>query len=154
MAYQSARGWTLQTHKSTNMRTFLRAFLIACATVTAAAGAAELYLADAIKAPAYAQALTKLLRSAGHLPDWTAELTKARGDYVGTPVDHVTIAGTRYDLFNACKAHDCGDNRLEVMFAPNGTQAWAAIRIDGKDVSFLGAPSPAQQAELKKAMQP
>jgi hypothetical protein len=125
-----------------------------CATVSVTAAAAEVYLADAIKSPAYAQALARLLKSGGHLPEWTNQLTNRRGDYVGTPVDHVTIAGTRYELFNACKAHDCGDNRIEVMFAPNGTQAWAAILIDGKTVTFLGAPSPAQQSALKTAVQP
>ena len=137
------------------MRALLRALLIACATVSvAAAAASDVYLADAIKSPAYAQALAKLLKSGGRLPEWTNELTNRRGNYVGTPVAYVTVAGTRYELFNACKAHDCGDNRIEVMFAPNGTQAWGAILIDGKTVTFLGAPSPAQQDALKKAVQP
>ena len=125
-----------------------------CATVSAAAAASEVYLTDAIKSPAYAQALGRLLKSAGHLPEWTSQLLNRRGDYVGTPVDHVTIAGTRYELFNACKAHDCDGNRIEVMFAPNGTQAWGAILIDGKAVSYLGAPSAAQQSALKAAVQP
>jgi hypothetical protein len=125
-----------------------------CAAVSVAAAAGEVYLADAIKSPAYAQALTRLLKSASHLPEWTNELTNPRGNYVATPVDHVTVAGTRYELFNACKVHDCGDNRFEVMFAPNGTQAWGAILIEGKDISFLGAPSPAQQAALKAAVRP
>ncbi len=136
------------------MRTLLRALLLTFATASVAAAAGDVYLADAIKSPAYAQALTRLLKSAGHLPEWTNELTNRRGNYVGTPVDHVTIAGTRYELFNACKAHDCADNRIEVMFAPNGTQAWGAILIEGKSVSYLGAPSPAQQSALKAAVQP
>jgi hypothetical protein len=136
------------------MRALLRALLMIGATLSVAAMAADVYLADAIKAPAYARALDKLLKSAGHLPDWTSEITKPRGNYVGTPVDHVTIAGTRYELFNACKAHDCADNRLEVMFAPNGAQAWGAILVDGKAVTLLGAPSQVQQDALKKAVQP
>jgi hypothetical protein len=136
------------------MRTFLRAIIVIGAAFSAATAAAEVYLGDAVKSPAYAQSLAKLLKSAGHLPEWTNELLKSRGNYVGTPVAHVTIAGTRYELFNACKAHDCADNRIEVMFAPKGTKAWGAIRIDGKNVSYLGAPSPAQQSALKAAVQP
>jgi len=136
------------------MRTFLRALVVIGATFSAAAVAADVYLADAIKSSAYAQSLAELLKSAGSLPDWTNELRKPRGNYVGTPVVHVTIAGTHYELFNACKAHDCGDNRIEVMFAPKGTKAWGAILVDGKNVTFLGAPSPAQQSALKSAMQP
>ena len=126
--------------------------LVAAFSVTAAA--AEMYLADAIKSPPYAQALAKLLKSGGHLPEWTNELLKQRGNYVGTPVTHVTVAGARYDLFSACKAHDCADNRIEVMFAPKGTRAWAAIMIDGKNVTYLGTPNPAQQSALKAAVQP
>jgi len=41
-----------------------------------------------------------------------------------------------------------------VMFAPKGTKAWGAILVDGKNVTYLGAPSPAQQSALKSAMQP
>jgi len=136
------------------MRTLLRSLVMTCAIVSAAAAAAEVYLADAIKSPTYAQALTKLLKSAGHLPDWTHGLLNRRGDYVGTPVVHVTVAGTRYELFHACKAHDCADNRIEVMFAPHGTRAWGAIVIDGKDAAYLGGPNPAQQSALKAAVQP
>ncbi len=135
------------------MRAFPRALLVLCATCSAAA-AADVYLFDAIRSPAYARALATLLRSAGGLPDWTRELVKPRGDYVAAPAEYQTIAGTRYELFNGCKAHDCADNRIEVMFAPNGTQAWGAILIDGKTITYLGGPSPAQQSALKAAVQP
>ena len=135
------------------MRPLLRALLLMFVACSAAA-ASDFYLADAIKSPAYARALTILLRNAGSLPDWTREVLKVRGNYVGTPAESATIAGTRYELFHACKAHDCGDNQLEVMFAPKGAQAWGAILIDGKMVTYLGAPSPAQQSVLKAAVQP
>ncbi len=73
---------------------------------------------------------------------------------MAAPAEYQTIVGTRYELFNGCKAHDCADNRIEVMFAPNGTQAWGAILIDGKTITYLGGPSPAQQSALKAAVQP
>ena len=37
------------------------------------------------------------------------------------------------------------------MFAPNGTQAWGGLRQKG-EVSYLGAPSDAQQAVLKREL--
>lgn len=42
---------------------------------------------------------------------------------------------------------------MELMFAPNGTKAWAAMVEDGKSVTYLGSPSVAQQAVLKEAFQ-
>ena len=133
------------------MRQLGRLFIILCAACSLAAAAAEIYLADAIKKPAYARALTTLLRGSGDLPEWTKQVVKPRGDYVGTPVTTATIDGTRYELFQACQPHACGDNQLEVMFAPTGAQAWAALVVDGKPIVWLGAPSLEQQKALKDA---
>jgi hypothetical protein len=88
-----------------------------------AVAAGETYLTDAIQNPSYARALTSLLRHSRNLPNWTKQLLKTSGDYVGTPVSYLTIDGTRYELFGTCKPHECDNNRLEVMFSPNGTQA-------------------------------
>lgn len=78
---------------------------------------------------------------------------KTSGDYVGNAAISATVAGVSYELFHACKAHDCAANQLEVMFSPGGAQAWGAIVEDGKPASYLGAPSSAQQAALKAALQ-
>jgi hypothetical protein len=118
------------------------------------AAAADTYLGDAIKTPSYSRALTNLLKGSGKLPNWTRQVLSTRGDYVGSTVDYVSVEGTRYELYNACKAYDCGDNALEVMFAPNGVRAWGALKVNGGSISYLGAPSPAQQSVLKGALQP
>jgi hypothetical protein len=60
---------------------------------------------------------------------------------------------TAYELFYACKPHDCADNAMGLMFAPHGAKAWGAMVEDGKAVSFLGAPNAAQQAVFKEAFQ-
>src|ERR1700749_1747429 len=98
------------------MRRLRWAFIFLCAACSIAAAANDIYLADVIKKPAYAKALTALLKSSGELPSWTTEVLKTRGDYVGPPVSSAPGAGTRYEMFGTCKTHDCGDNRLEVMF--------------------------------------
>jgi Inhibitor of vertebrate lysozyme (Ivy) len=135
------------------MRRLAWAFIFVCAAHAGVLAASDTYLTDAIKNPSYARALTKLFGDSPGLPSWTQQVLKTSGDYVGTPATFATIAGAKYELFHACKAHDCTGNELEVMFAPNGAQAWGALIDNGKPVSYLGAPSPAQQSALKSALQ-
>jgi hypothetical protein len=135
------------------MRKIALAFIAVCAAYAGVLAASDTYLTDAIKSPSYIRALTKLLGDSAGLPNWTQQLLKTSGDYVGTPAAFATVAGAKYELFHACKAHDCTGNELEVMFAPNGAQAWGALIDNGKPLSYLGAPSPAQQSALKTALQ-
>jgi hypothetical protein len=135
------------------MRRFRWVFVFAAATWTMAAAADGVYLADAIKQPPYALALTNMLASVPHMPSWTGQVIKPAGDYVGNPATYATIDGVKYELFNTCKAHDCADNKLEVMFSPNGAQAWGALVDGGKPIAYLGGPTPAQQSALKAALQ-
>lgn len=129
------------------------AFILVCAACSAAVAANDIYLTDAIKNPSYLRALTSLLKNAHNLPAWTEQVLKMSGNYVGTPVTYSTIDGTRYELFNACKPHDCVDSRLEVMFSPGGTRAWGAFLESGKPISYLDAPNAAQQRALQAALQ-
>ena len=140
-------------------RTWTVAWTAACVAVCVVAGAAWTtnaaaaghYLFDAIKAPAYLRSLKTVLAGARELPEWTRNLTLEKGDYVGSPGETVAVEGARYETFFACKAHACDTDQFEVMFAPNGAQAWAAIRVDGGALMFLGAPNPAMQAALRPA---
>ncbi len=52
-----------------------------------------------------------------------------------------------------CKAHACLQNQLAIIFSPGGAQAWGALMDDGKPVSYLGAPGPAQQSALRDVLQ-
>ncbi len=135
------------------MRQTFWALIFAVAASTIAAAANQVYLTDAIKNPSYLRSLTGLLKNAGSLPIWTRQVLKTSGNYVGTPMAYSTVNGIRYEMFYACKAHDCADNAMELMFAPNGAKVWGAIVIDGKSVTYLGAPDAAQQAALKEALQ-
>lgn len=135
------------------MRQIYRALVLLCAACSSAAAANQTYLTDAIKNPAYLRSLTNLLKNSRKPPSWTRQVLKTSGNYVGTPVVYSTIDGVRYELFYACKAHDCGNNAMELMFAPHGAKAWAAMVEDGKSMTYLSSPSAAQQAALKKAFQ-
>jgi hypothetical protein len=125
-------------------------FSLGCSIVMASD---DIYLTDTIKKPAYAQSLSNLLKDSRDLPAWTKQTLKVSGDYVGDPMVSSNVDGTSYELFTTCKPHDCSDSQLEVMFAPNGAQAWAAYAETGKPIVFLGAPSAAQQASLRAALQ-
>jgi Inhibitor of vertebrate lysozyme (Ivy) len=126
---------------------------IVCMACSAAAAANEAYLTDVMKIPSYSAALTRLLTNAGTLPRWTRQVLNASGDYVGAPAAYSAVDGKRYELFHTCKAHDCFNNQLEVMFSPNGAQAWGAVKSNGNSVLYLGAPTPAQRSALKAALQ-
>jgi hypothetical protein len=134
------------------MRQVGLALVILIAGYTAATAAEAPYLTDAIKSPAYLRTLTALLKSAPKLPSWTRQVLSPSGNYVGTPATYATVGGSRYELFFTCKAHDCNQNNLEVMFAPDGAQAFGALVVNGRSPSYLGAPNPAQQAALAAAL--
>jgi len=135
------------------MRQTFWALIFAVAASTIAAAANQIYLTDAIKNPSYLRSLTGLLKNADKLPIWSRQVLNTSGNYVGTPGAYSTVDGIRYELFYACKAHDCADNAMELMFAPQGAKVWGAIVIDGKSVAYLGAPDAAQRAALKEALQ-
>ncbi|EJN15798.1 Inhibitor of vertebrate lysozyme (Ivy) [Bradyrhizobium sp. YR681] len=107
------------------------------------------YLSGVLNKPAYVQTLTKLLDDA---PAWTREILKRNGAYASSVRITTDIAGTSYELFGMCvSVAKCSDTSIVVMFAPNATQAWAGLNEKGV-VSFLGSPSDAQQAVLKRQL--
>jgi hypothetical protein len=120
---------------------------------TSALAASDIYLTDVIKRSPYAHALSNLLNGSRDLPAWIRQTEKVAGDYVGDPMVNSTVDGIRYELFTTCKPHECSDSQFEVMFAPNGAQAWAAYAQTGKPLIFLGAPNAAQRAALRAALQ-
>lgn len=130
------------------------AMVMTCMASTPAA-ATEPYLFDIMKKPAYARALTSLFDGSGKLPDWTREMRKPVGsNYVASPRTRAAAEGTTYEIFHTCKPHDCHDNQMVVMFAPNGARAWGALQEAGKPTSYFGSPGDAQQATMKAAFSP
>lgn len=107
------------------------------------------YLSGVLEKPAYVQALTGLLENA---PSWTREILKKDGAYVSSVRTTEVIAGITHERFNMCVPKPkCDDTTIILIFAPNGAQAWAGLREKGV-VSFLGSPSEAQQAVLKRQL--
>ena len=108
------------------------------------------YLFDVLKQPPYRAAFDALI-ARQNLPGWIGVFART-GNGVAVPATYAMIQGTRYQLNHVCKPHDCAGNELEIMFAPNGAQAWGAVIDGGKPVRFLGDPNPAQAKALSAAM--
>ena len=110
------------------------------------------YLSETMKKnPAYARALNALLDHADALPEWAQGMGRGKGWSVESPVATVTIDGTPYELYYTCESQNCNLSQLIVMFTPNATQAWGVLSHEGT-ISYLGAPSDAQQKALRKAL--
>lgn len=110
------------------------------------------YLSETMKKnPAYARALNALLDHADGLPEWAQGMGRGKGWSVEAPVANVPVDGTTYELYYTCESQNCNVSQLIVMFAPNATQAWGVLSHEGT-ISYLGAPSDAQQKALRKAL--
>lgn len=128
---------------------FLAASAWLCAPPRAAESAAP-YLFDAMKRPSYREAWLALLRGKTKLPAWLGQIA-GRGDFVGTPGTSAAIGGVSFELYHACKAHDCAGNEIEVMFAPGGAQVWAALIDHNEPIRYLARPNAAQAKALASA---
>lgn len=136
------------------MRTIRALAAAAIATLIILPAAAEDYLFDALKKPANKKAWATMMKGVKDLPPWIAQISKG-GNYVGTPVTNATVGdGTDiYTFYRACKAHDCADNKLEVVFTADGSRAFAVLVIPDKPPRWFGAPDATMQAALTKAIQ-
>ena len=83
------------------------------------------------------------------VPDWVSHYAKTF-DGPATPSKSVAVGSETYTLAWVCKAHDCGDNQLNVLFLSGGKRAW--VLSDGKE-SWLGQPDAAIQAAIRSGAQ-
>jgi hypothetical protein len=100
------------------------------------------YLFDLMKQPAYRAAWTAML--AGEtVPAWVEDYAKTL-DGPATPSIDIPVGDDAYTLAFTCKAHDCGDNQLYVLFTRSGAKAWGLL-LTGAQRKWLGAPDQAIQ---------
>ena len=95
------------------------ALLLCGAPAHAADAPAGPYLFDLLKQKPYLAA-ERMLAGAG-VPAWVKNYAQAF-DGPSRPSKGVPIQGKVYTLGWVCKAHDCGDNQLHVLFAPGAAQ--------------------------------
>ncbi|WP_137939086.1 Ivy family c-type lysozyme inhibitor [Chitinivorax sp. B] len=76
------------------------------------------YLFSLIKKPGYKQAWQAML-AGSNAPTW---IKQASGP--SSPSTQLAYQGHHYELANSCKQHDCGNNRVLVLFDVAKRQAW------------------------------
>ncbi|MCK0198454.1 inhibitor of vertebrate lysozyme family protein [Ancylobacter sp. 6x-1] len=104
--------------------------------------AAGRYLFDAVKVQPWRGTYAALVRPIAKAEPW---VVGGRG--VGFPSRRSIIEGRPQELFGLCKPHDCADNQLVVLFAPDGRRATGAFRTP-KGMRFLGQPDEAARRAL------
>lgn len=103
------------------------------------------YLFDVVKKEPQRTAWNALIKPLRKAHPW---MVGANG--VAAPAVPVTVDGTAFDVFFLCKPHDCGGNRMQVMFAGDGRKAYAIFRTP-KGEQVLGSPDDLQRRALAAA---
>jgi len=96
----------------------LALFVLCGVPALAAQGGEGPYLFDLLKKPTYLAASTGMLGGESVL-DWVSYYAKTFDGPV-TPSKSLAVGSETYTLAWVCKAHDCGDNQLNVLFSPGG----------------------------------
>jgi hypothetical protein len=120
------------------------------ATGGSAFARAGAYLYDLVKTEPYRSAWTKMLAKERDVPSWIKDFS-VTGQGVNTPAHMVPVGVRAFTMATLCKPHDCGDNMLYVMFAPDGSAAYAKLVEAGKPPRFFGKPDAAVQAAMTGA---
>ncbi|HWU63454.1 MAG TPA: Ivy family c-type lysozyme inhibitor [Ensifer sp.] len=84
------------------------------------------------------------------LPHWAKGIIKNR-NYKAQPVLTTISPLPGADVYNACEARDCSENRISILVTPHRNHAYALLK-EGKKLRFVGGPKPQQQAILSAAM--
>jgi len=123
--------------------------------LTLVAGAAvaddNSYLFDALRGDPYRTAWDKLMKEVQPTPDWLVQFNR-NFDGVAGPFTTITIDGKAYLLSFVCKPQDCAGRKFEVLFDFEGENAYGALGGRDEEPAFFGAPPPALQDVLAKAV--
>jgi hypothetical protein len=109
------------------------------------------YLFDALQSRPYRAAWDKLMKEVQPTPDWLAQFNR-NFDGVAGEFTPITIEGKGYLLSFVCKPQDCASRKFEVLFDLDGEHAYGALGGRNDAPAFFGAPPPAVQEALAKAV--
>lgn len=130
------------------MRALVTVLTLGTALLPAIASAADLYLFDLLRRPQYRRSYNAMLSSAPSAPKWIADYSKTLNG-PSQPARDIKAEGETYLLADVCKVHDCLDHKLQVVFAPDGRQAWGRVYENGS-TTWIGHPSPALRRSVEK----
>jgi len=130
------------------MRYALAALALVAAGSLLPARAADLYLFDLLHRPQYRRAYNAMLGTSPSVPKWIARYSKT-GDGPSQPAQDLKVDGDTYLLADVCKTHDCDDHKLQVIFAPDGQQAWGRTLENGS-MTWISYPSPGVRKAVER----
>jgi Inhibitor of vertebrate lysozyme (Ivy) len=127
------------------------ALLAFCLSAGVAYGQSGPFLFDVLLKPAYRAGWERLMKEVQPTPDWLMEFSRSFNGVAG-PMKPAAIEGKAYELYFVCKPHDCAANKFEVMFETATKRAYGALGGASDPPAFYGAPTPAMQDALTKAL--
>ncbi len=129
---------------------FLSLMVALALPVPLSAQSGQPYLFDLLKRAAFKDSWDSLFRRNRNVDRWV-HVFGGGGDGVSGPAEPVAADGRRFLSTDVCKPHDCADNQLFVLFAADGSQAWATLRH--KDfVQWFGNPGPVERRLLEQRL--
>ena len=131
----------------------LLALLLSCSPSLAqdATGATGPVLGELLKKPAYFNAWETMLQGE-QTPDWLKDYTQTLNG-PPTPSIPVVIDHQTYSLAFTCKPNECEQFLLFVLFAPDGSKAWALEGSPLTGVNWFGEPDDRIRAAITAALQ-
>ncbi|WP_158007311.1 Ivy family c-type lysozyme inhibitor [Methyloceanibacter stevinii] len=116
-----------------------------------AAAPAGPVLGDLLKNPAYFNSW-QAIAGGKEAPDWLKEYTQTLD---GPPVPSIPVAidNQTYSLAFTCKPNECEQFQIFVLFAPDGSKAWALMGSPLTGVNWLGEPDERIRAAITAALQ-
>ncbi len=109
--------------------------------VSFAMARAGAYLLDLIRTEPYRSAWTRMLAKEHDVPGWIEDFALT-GQGVNTPAHLVPVGHRAFSLATLCKPHDCAANMLYVVFAPDGSQAFAKLVRRERRLASSAIPTP------------
>jgi hypothetical protein len=106
-------------------------------------------LAELMKQKGYVYAWDGML-SGETPPPWVAGYAKSL-DGPPVPTIPVPLDGETYTLGFVCKANDCEDNQLYVLFAPEQRDAWGLL-VSGGGITWLRRPNERIQDAIRSGL--
>ena len=127
-------------------------FLLALAFAGAAQAAEGEFLFDALHGrTAFHASWDRLMKLVQPTPDWLVAFNK-NFDGLSAQMTELTIDGKPYELSFVCEPTNCAGHKFVVLFDAGGAHAFGALGGKDSEPAFYGAPSPAEQEAMAKAV--
>jgi len=117
-----------------------------------AIAAEQTFLFDVLRTRGYRASWEKLMKDVQPTPDWLMQFNRNFDGASGEMVE-IKVEDKPYQVSFVCEPTKCAEHKFEVLFDAAGDHAYGAL--GGKDTppEFYGAPPPALQEALAKALQ-